>query len=150
MGKSTRMKQLDKIPKFTGEKKSDIIVNLISSIQTNDFFGFTNILNHIRLWSWSKIIVKVKRTFHAVLLPGLTSCFVDILATIVNPGLTRLQTGQNMFQTGRKEEKERQTYRFFSGWSESFYILLFKRLTIAETSLRIDAVWSALLLFAHK
>ena len=34
------MKQLDKIPKFTGEKDSDIIANLISSIQTNDFFLF--------------------------------------------------------------------------------------------------------------
>ena len=42
-----------------------------------------------------------------MLLPGLTSCFVDILATIVNPGLTRLQTGQNMFQTERKEERKK-------------------------------------------
>ena len=38
MGKSTRMNQFDKIPKFTGDKNSDIIANFISSIQTNDFF----------------------------------------------------------------------------------------------------------------
>ena len=57
---------------------------------------------------------------------------------------------KNNRKEGRKEEKERQTYRFFSGWSDSFYIWLFKRPTIAENSLRIDAVWSALLLLAHK
>ena len=38
MGKSTRMNQFDKIPKFNGDKNSDIIANFISSIQTNDFF----------------------------------------------------------------------------------------------------------------
>ena len=40
MGKSTRMNQFDKIPKFTGDKNSDIIANFISSIQTNDFLFY--------------------------------------------------------------------------------------------------------------
>ena len=40
MGESTRMNQFDKIPKFTGDKNSDIIANFISSIQTNDFFFY--------------------------------------------------------------------------------------------------------------
>ena len=125
MGESTRMNQFNKIPKFTGDKNSDIIANFISSIQTNDFF--LQIFWHIRLWTWSKIIVKVTTS----------TLFI------------RLVTKNNR-KEGKKEEKERQTYRFFSGWSDSFYIWLFKRPTIAETSLRIDAVWSALLLFAHK
>ena len=38
MGESTRMNQFDKIPKFTGDKNSDIIANFISSIQQMIFF----------------------------------------------------------------------------------------------------------------
>ena len=34
------MNPFDKIPKFTGDKNSDIIANFISSIQTNVFFLF--------------------------------------------------------------------------------------------------------------
>ena len=70
-------------------------------------------------------------------------CFVDILATIVNPGLTRLQTGQNMFQTERKEEKKKKKDKHIGSFQADLRVSIsyfFKRPTIAETSLRIDAV----------
>ena len=104
-----------------------LILSRTLFLQYSKWFFLKNILNHIRLWTWSKIIVKVTTS----------TLFI------------RLVTKNNR-KEGRNEEKERQTYRFFSGWSDSSYIWLFKRPTIADSSLRIDAVWSALLLFAHK
>ena len=51
--------------------------------------------------------------------------FVDIFATIMNPGLTRLQTGQNMFQIERKEEKKKKKDRHIGSFQADLRVSIF-------------------------
>ena len=93
MGESTRMNQFDKIPKFTGDKNSDIIANFISSIQTNDLFLF---YKYFKPHQTLNLVENNRKSYD-----------IDVIHSS--------SVKKNNRKEGRNEEKERQTYRFFSG-----------------------------------
>ena len=93
MGKSNRMNQFDKIPKSMGDKNSDIIADSISSIDYKQMIFL--FYKYFKPYQTLNLVENNRKSY-------------DIEVFI------RLVTKNNR-KEGRKEEKERQTYRFFSG-----------------------------------